>query len=422
MTPATIEPRDLIVRDAALLDGTGAEPSGRVDVLSREGRIAWIAPAGSKRVARRVAQLDGSGCTLLPGLTDAHVHLALLGPRGDHGDDPWVIHVLKVASVLSDVLDEGFTTIRDAGGLEPVWRRAVAEGYGRGPHILTAGSVLTQTGGHGDIRRPHEQRLSEPIPGLVAHHVVVDGADAVREAAREQLRRGADQIKVLASGGIVSPTDPLDSLQFSHDELRAAVEAADDYGTYVHAHCHTSPAIERAIDAGVRCVEHGSFLEPSTAARMADAGVALVPTLQALDKLRKHSDTWGLPPEKVAILDKVAKAADESVLLAREAGVTIGSGSDVVGPLQGRRGEEIVLKAKIIGAHEAIISATRTNAEIFGLGDEIGSIEKGKAADLVLVDGEPLDDVGLLADPGHVVGVVQGGAVVKDSAGRLGAP
>jgi imidazolonepropionase-like amidohydrolase len=419
MNPRPPEVHDLVIRGAALLDGTGAEPSGRVDVLLRDGRISWIAAAGTKRVAKRVAELDASGCMLLPGLTDAHIHSALIGPRGDHGDDPWVIHVLRVASVLSDVLDEGFTTIRDAGGLEPVWRRAVSEGFARGPRILTAASVLTQTGGHGDIRLQHQQRLPEAIPGLVARHVVVDGADAVREAAREQLRRGADQIKVLASGGIVSPTDPLESLQFSLDELQAAVEAAADYGTYVHAHCHTSPAIERAIDAGVRCVEHGSFLEPSTAARMAEAGVALVPTLQALDKLQKHSQAWGLPPEKVAILESVAKSADESVVLARDSGVTIGSGSDVVGPLQGRRGEEIVLKARLIGAHEAIISATRTNARIFGLQDDIGTVEKGKVADLILVDGEPLDDVALLADPGHVVGVVQGGALVKDGGGRL---
>lgn len=419
MNPTPRPVHDVVVRGAALLDGTGAEPSGRVDILLRDGRIASIADAGSRRVAKRVAEIDGSGCTVLPGLTDAHVHLALIGPKGDHGDDPWVIHVLRVASVLSDVLDEGFTTIRDAGGLEPVWRRAVAEGYGRGPKILTAGSVLTQTGGHGDVRRPHEHSTPESIPGLVAHHRVVDGADSVREAAREQLRRGATQIKVLASGGIVSPTDPLDSLQFSSEELRAAVEAASDYGTYVHAHCHTSPAIERAIDAGVRCIEHGSFLEPSTAARMAEAGVALVPTLQALDMLQKHSETWGLPPEKVAILESVAKAADESVKMAREAGVTIGSGSDVVGPLQGRRGEEIVLKSRLIGAHAAIISATRTNASIFGLEDEIGTVEKGKAADLVIVDGEPLDDIGLLADPDHIVAVIQDGAVVKDTGGRL---
>jgi imidazolonepropionase-like amidohydrolase len=410
---------DLVVRDAALLDGNGAEPSGRVDVLLREGRIHSISRTGTKRIGTRVAEVDASGCTLMPGLTDAHVHLALIGHRGDHGDDPWVIHVLRVASVLSETLDEGFTTIRDAGGLEPVWRRAVAEGYGRGPRILTSGSVLTQTGGHGDIRRPHEQRHPAPIAGLVAHHVIVDGADSVRKMAREQLRRGADQIKVLASGGIVSPTDPFDSLQFSPDELRAAVEAAEDFGTYVHAHCHTSPAIERAIDAGVRCIEHCSLLEASTAARMAQANVAMVPTLQAMDKLMAHTESWGLPEEKIALLSSVARSADESVLIARDAGVTIGSGSDVVGPLQGRRGEEIVLKAALIGPHEAIISATRTNAEIFGLQEDIGTVEEGKIADLVLVDGEPLGNVNLLADPDHLVVVLQGGAVVKDSGGRF---
>jgi imidazolonepropionase-like amidohydrolase len=419
MTAALPTVQDLVVRDAALLDATGAEPSGRVDVVVRAGRIDSIAKSGSLPVDGRLAEVDGAGCTLMPGLTDAHVHLALIGPNGDHGDDPWVIHVLRVAARLSEALDEGFTTIRDAGGLEPVWRRAVDEGYGRGPRILSSGSVLSQTGGHGDLRRPHQQHTPQSIPGLVAHHAVVDGPDEVRRMTREQLRRGATQVKLLTSGGIVSPTDPFDSLQFSVDEIRAAVEAAADFDTYVHAHCHTTPAIERAIDAGVRCIEHASILEPATAKRMADAGVAMVPTLQALDMLANYPERWSLNEEKVARLRSVSQSASESVVIARDAGVRIGSGSDVVGPWQGRRGEEIVIKAGLLGAHDAIISATRTNAEIFGLEKEIGTVEKGKLADLVLVDGEPLTDVSVLADPTRIVAVIKAGEVVKDSGGRL---
>jgi imidazolonepropionase-like amidohydrolase len=417
--PSPPDPRDLVIRDVAVLDCTGREPSGRQDVEVRDGRIARIARAGSIRALGAVRELDGTGCTLLPGLTDAHVHFALIGPRGDHGDEPLIHHVLRVAGYIEGALDEGFTTVRDAGGLEPAWAKAVAAGLIRGPRILPSGSILSQTGGHGDDRLAHEElHRGASIPGLVARHEIVDGPDAVRRATREQLRRGATQIKVLASGGIVSPTDPFDSIQLSEAEIAAAVEVARGWGTYVLAHCHTSPAIEVAVQAGVRSIEHGSVLEPETARRMAEQGVYLVPTLQTLHLLATHPERWSLQPEKAALLRTVADQAFASVRTAKAAGVAIGSGSDVVGPWQGRRGEEIVLKAELIGVHEAIISATRTNAHLFRLEDRIGTVEVGKDADLILVRGEPLDDVGLLADPADVPLVLQGGRIVKDADGR----
>ena len=411
---------DLVIRDVAVLDCTGRQPSGRQDVEVRGGRIARIAPAGSV-AANDVPEVDGSGCTLMPGLTDAHVHFALIGPRGDHGDDALVDHVVRVARVIDASLDEGFTTVRDAGGLEPAWARAVTRGLVRGPRILPSGSVLSQTGGHGDSRAAHEAvHGGTTIPGLIARHEIVDGPDEVRRAAREQLRRGATQVKLLASGGIVSPTDPFDSIQFSAAEIAAAVEVAASWHTYVLAHCHTSPAIDVAIEAGVRSIEHGSILTEATARRMAELGVFMVPTLQTLDMLAEHPDRWSLPPEKVARLRDVRDRCYESVRLANAMGVRIASGSDVVGPWQGRRGEEVVLKAPLIGVHEAIISATRTNAELFGLDGRIGTVEEGKDADLILVRGEPLDDVGLLADPSNVPVVIQAGVVVKDPEGRAG--
>jgi imidazolonepropionase-like amidohydrolase len=410
---------DLVVRDVAILDGTGREPSGRRDVEIRDGRIAAIRANGTSPSGSATRDVDGAGCTLLPGLTDAHVHFALIGSRGHHGDDPLIHHVLRVAGYIEGALDEGFTTVRDAGGLEPTWAKAVEAGLVRGPRILPSGSVLSQTGGHGDDRAAHDAlHRAASIPGLIAHSEIVDGPDEVRRAAREQLRRGATQIKLLASGGIVSPTDPFDSVQFSAAEIEAAVEVARGWHTYVLAHCHTSPAIDVAIEAGVRSIEHGSLLEPATAARMAELDVFLVPTLQTLEMLAAHPERWSLPPEKVALLRSVYEQCLESVRVAADAGVAIGSGSDVVGPWQGRRGEEIVLKARVLGAHEAIVSATRTNTELFGLEDRIGTVEVGKDADLVLVRGEPLDDVELLADPACLPVVVKAGAVVKDLDGR----
>ncbi len=195
---------------------------------------------------------------------------------------------------------------------------------------------------------------------------------------------------------------------------------ARSWGTYVMAHCHTSPAVEMALQAGVRSIEHGSLLEPETAARMAVAGAFMVPTLQTMEFFLAHRDLMDLPPEKLALAEDVAARAYESISIARDAGVKLGSGSDVVGPWQGRRGEELMYKARVLGAHEAIVSATRINAELFGLDAEIGTIESGKRADLLLVKGQPLDDIGLLAEPDNVTLVMQDGAVVKDIDGRLG--
>lgn len=419
MTGAPPYPGELVIRDVALLDCTGREPSGRRDVVVRDGKIASILDAGGQPRVSGMPEIDGTGTTLMPGLTDAHVHLALIGPSGDHGEEPPIAHVLGVARYIETALDEGFTTVRDAGGLEPTWAKIVEVGLIRGPRILPSGSVLSQTGGHGDLRAQHEAVHRESIPGLIARPVIVDGPDQVRRAAREQLRRGATQIKVFASGGILSPNDPFDSLQLSREEIAAAVEVASSWGTYVLAHCHTSPAVEIAIEAGVRSIEHASFLTPATAERMAEREVFLVPTLQALEMLASHPERFRVPTEKMPRLRSIADRASESVRTASVAGVVVGSGSDVIGPHQGRRGEEIVLKAPLVGTHEAILSATRRNAELFGMADRIGTVEVDKEADLILVDGEPLDDVELLADPGAIPVVVKGGIVVKDEAGRM---
>jgi len=416
MTPPTSS--RIVIRDVSVIDATGREPQGRTDVLVEGGRIASVGAVGE--LAADVPVVDGAGTALLPGLTDAHVHFALIGTRGDHGTDTWITHVLKVAAFVEGAVQEGFTTVRDAGGLEPAWAAAVAAGTLAGPRILPAGSAISQTGGHADDRQRHEAlHHGHTIPGLVAAHEIADGVDEVRRAAREQLRRGATQIKLMASGGIISPTDPLDSLQLSVAEIAVAVEVARSWGTYVMAHCHTTPAVEMALDAGVRSIEHGSRLEPETARRMAAEGAFMVPTLQTMESFVAHPDRMGLEPEKLALISSFIQEAYHSVEVARDAGVKLASGSDVVGPWQGRRGEELVYKARILGAHGAIISATRTNAELFMLDDEIGTIEPGKRADLVLVKGQPLDDIELVADPDNVTVVLQGGIVVKDGEGRV---
>ncbi|MDE3096731.1 MAG: amidohydrolase family protein [Chloroflexota bacterium] len=402
----------LLLDNLTLIDGTGRDPQPGMAVRVDEEEIAAIGPSGSFRAGDGARAIDCGGMTLMPGLTDAHVHFGLTDDAEHTEPDSYVGYVLRVVENIRIALDEGFTTVRDAGGLDPAYALAVAAGQIPGPRILPSGSFLTQTGGHGDHRPRWDDALRRSIPGLVAHEEICDGADAVRRAARLQLRRGATQVKLMASGGVMSPTDPIESLQFTVEEMRAAVEEAAAAGTYVLAHCHTAGAVQRALDAGVRSVEHGSMLDEPTARRLASAGAYLVPTLAIVEILARFAT---LPDFARTKLDLVRGAARDSLALARAAGVALGSGSDLLGPRQHRRAGEIVEKAKHLGAMAAIVSATKTNAALFRMEDRIGTVEEGKGADLVLVAGDPLADIGLLADADNVRLVVQRGAVVKDS-------
>lgn len=406
----------LAIRNAELLDCTGNDPRAGIDVAVSGSVISAIG-AGVGSSPDQV--MDASGLTLMPGLTDAHVHMGLVDPAGGIGDLPWIDYVFTVRRVIENTLWEGFTTVRDAGGLDPRWARLVEHGVIDGPKILPSGSVLSQTGGHGDLRPAHH--LAHPqgsIPGLSATPEIVDGVDQVRRAAREQLRKGATQIKIFSSGGVLSPTDPFDSLQFSYEELRAAVEAAADWHTYVLAHCHTSDAIRRAVSAGIRSIEHASILDEDAARRIVDAEAFAVVTLAVKYDLLADPETARLTPSQLTKLQAVESAVHDSIRIMGETGVKVGSGSDIVGPLQDRRGRELANKAKFMTPADTIATATTSNAELFYLQDRIGTVEVGKDADLILVEGQPLDEIEILAEPDRIVAVIKGGRIYKDIQGR----
>ena len=405
----------LVVRGARVVDGTGRDPVGDRDVIVEDGRIAAIQASGAPLHADIV--VDAAGATLLPGLTDAHVHLGLAGaPTKPQGEGTLVDYALLVQALIERALHEGFTTVRDAGGLDPAWARAVAAGRIRGPRILPSGSFITQTGGHGDMRAAHEAAHGfVSIPGLVANPEVVDGVDAVRRAAREQLRRGATQIKLFVSGGVMSPTDPLESIQFTVEEIAAAVQVARSWGTYVLVHAHTSPAMRNAIAAGARSIEHASILDEETVGRIRAAGAFVVPTLLVITRLPP------LGPAETAKAALVANASRASLGLAHATGIPLGSGSDLTGAEQVGRAGEIVEKAREIGPMAALVSATRVNAELFGLADRIGTVEAGKDADLILVRGDPLERIETIAEPDGILLVMQRGAIVRDDEGRADA-
>ncbi len=405
-----------VLCEALVVTATGA-PAFEGCVVVEEGRILDVlegaAPAGLH--GERTLRLGGR--TLLPGLIDAHVHAAAVD--ADIAGQARRRHESEVAllagSQLGAMLRRGFTTVRDAGGADAGFKRAIEQGAIAGPRLLVSGRPLSQTGGHGDQRGAGEQACAGgagPHVGMV--HVIADGPEQVRLAAREELRRGADQIKVMAGGGVVSPTDRLESVQYSPEELSAAVAAASAAGTYVLAHAYTPAAIEACVRAGVRSVEHGNLLDGPTARLMAERGTYLVPTLVTYERLREEGERHSISRESLEKLELVVEAGSRSLELALGAGVRIGSGSDLLGPMQRHQGEEIAIAARALGAMGAIVATTRTNAELLGLEGEIGTIEAGKRADLVVSDQNALDDPGVLGRPGGVALVMLGGRVVLD--------
>jgi len=403
----------LLLHNATLIDGTGADPRSGVSIAVEDGRIVRLGAAASVKAEAGATVIDCSGRFLLPGLTDAHVHFAATEADG-RVTRPLAAFSLKVAAFIEAALDEGFTTVRDAGGLDPAWAQVVGRGLLRGPRILPSASFLSQTGGHGDWRQPHMDTMEAGVAGLVAGPVIVDGPDEVRRATRDQLRRGATQIKVMASGGAASPTDPIDATQFTVEELRAAVEEAAVRSTYVLAHAYHPKSIAQCMDAGVRSIEHGNLLDEETAARMAKEGTFLVPTLVTYEVLSERGEELGMARSSVEKIRYVRKSGEESVRIAMAAGVRIGSGSDLLGAPMSEKARELELQERVMGEMGAIVAATRTNAELFGMSDRIGTVEQGKEADLIVVDGDPLADIGVLADRERVRVVVKGGVVVKD--------
>ena len=399
------------LRGATLIDGTGRDPRPDVVVVDNE-RISAV-ETGSPNGASRDEVVDLDGLTLLPGLIDAHSHFGIVSVTGEASPAETAARIFRNCELA---LDAGFTTVRDVGGIDGGVAAAVAAGLIKGPRILPSGPILSQRGGHGDHSSPwslHHDH-SQGVPGLSQLGVVCDGPDEVRIAARDVLRRGATQVKVCVSGGVVSLTDRLEDTQFTVEELMAAVAEADARDTYVTAHAHNTRGIRNGLEAGVACFEHGTFLDADTAAAMAEAGAYLVPTFAVARVFAEKAKDWGIPDEVVPRMNGVEEAMARSLKIARDAGVVMGLGSDLLGPEQDRRGLELVIRAELGDAMEAIVAATSTNATILRRAADVGAVEVGKVADLIAVDGDPLGDPKLFDDPARIVVVMQGGRIVKD--------
>jgi imidazolonepropionase-like amidohydrolase len=417
-TPAGDRPRT-VFRNCTLLDCTGADPVPHSSVSVEGERIAAVGRGADVAAARDARVIDCDGGTLMAGLTDAHIHAAIIETEAQKAlkESP-ATFALRVKEVLEQTLQAGFTTVRDAFGLDWGFAQATARGYVNGPRILFVGSCLTQTGGHGDWREPYMLQNPFPgVPGLVAAPRICDSPDEMRRAAREMLRTGAHGIKLMAGGGCMSPTDEIEHTQFTVEEMAAACYEARTVGKIALAHVYTPQGIRNAVEAGVRSIEHGNFLDEEAAACVKAAGAFFVPTLTTYFLISAHGAAENIPQRMV---DKINKAKDrglESLQVARAAGLKICSGSDVLGAMQPFKSMEVGLKARVLGNHEAILSATRTNAELFGMADEIGTVDVGKRADLIVVRGQPLDDIAVLQDPARIALVMRDGCIRKDLTG-----
>ena len=358
--------------------------------------------------------VDGRGLFALPGLIDCHVHVTSLSADewADSGH-PASYVAAHATRALAAMVRRGFTTVRDAGGADAGLARALDEGVIEGPRLFSCGKALSQSGGHADLR-PLGRELWDPHPDVPGIGRIVDGADAVALAVREQARRGASFVKLMLSGGVTSPTDRMDGLQFSDAEVRAAVEEADRLGLYCAGHAYTGDAVRRAVQLGVRTIEHGNLIGATEAELMAATGSFYVPTLATYAVLGARGPELGLPAESLAKLAAVADRGADALSLAHEAGVRVALGTDLLGPLAAEQPLEFELRARVQPSWDVLASATLVGADLLGETGRLGVLAPGAAADLLLCRADPGADVRVLADPERSLAlVVSRGQVVR---------
>ncbi|WP_415977282.1 amidohydrolase family protein [Rhodococcus sp. 077-4] len=361
-------------------------------------------------------QIDAAGRVVSPGFIDAHVHL--LGYESDLGvpgkESPLYV-AARAADLMTAMLRRGFTTVRDVGGADHGLVRAVEEGYLLGPRIFHGGPALSQTGGHGDFRSGGEVCAHQMSTVLPTIGLVCDGVPAVRQAVRNEIRRGARHIKLMLGGGIASPTDRIDSSQFSDEEIRAAVEEADNANIYVTGHAYTPRSIARALALGVRCIEHGTLMDDETARIFVKHNAFLVPTLAIGALLASEESTqFGVPEESRRKASQIRAAGTEMLRIARAHGVQTVFGTDFIGPMHQFQSREFAIRAEVLSALEILQSATVTAAKLLGQEEQLGRVANGYLADVLILNVDPLSDISALAEPERAIGtVISRGCVVQ---------
>ena len=406
----------IIFENSVVFDGINEELIEGVSVIVEADRIKEITT--DTTAFADAYRIDCAGRILMPGLIDAHMH-AYTPTFSIHNNDriPPALMACHAAKILEGMLSRGFTSVRDAGGGDIGLSLAIDQGLIKGPRFFYSGKAISQTGGHGDTRSADhvEPCACSGYSGTLS--VLADGPDEMRKAVREELRKGAHQIKLLVSGGVVSPNDPIDMQQHTEEEIRVAVYEASTRNTYVMAHCHTDKGARRCVEYGVRSIEHGSDISESTATLIADNGVFVVPTLTVMDVIQKNGEELGLPSASLSKLQGLYERALCSIEICSRAGVKVGLGADLLGhqyhPLQGR---ELLLRGEVNTPIEVLRSATSVNAELLQKSGELGCIAPDAYADILILNGDPLKDLSLFQHADKNIPVImKGGTLVRNT-------
>lgn len=403
-----------------LIDGAGGPPvPGGAVLIGDQGTIEWVGrSADVPALPDQVRRVDVNGAALLPGFTDTHVHILAPGGGGvnplGNATIPASFHVLRAAGNLRATLHAGVTTVRDLGGADLGVKLAVDEGLVEGPRMRIAIALIGPTGGHGDSTFPSGLTLN----GINRMSAVADGEDECRKTARTLIRAGADWIKVASTGGVWSPADQPDDEGLAEAEIRAVVEVARRHGNRkVASHAQGQDGIANAVRAGVASIEHGYQIDERTIDDMLRRGTYLVPTLTTATREPDPAQALPVSYEKKMRWIEIAR---DHLPAAIKAGVNVALGTDCGVADHGRNLTELARLVEFgMTPMQAIVAGTRNAAELLGMSDEIGSLEPGKRADVVVADGDPLTDIHALADPDRVVMVVKDGRVYKDTLGLV---
>ena len=403
-----------LFRNACLFNGLDAECADGIDVLVEDGLIREVSDRPLQSAAAQV--IDVHGRTLMPGLIDAHVHVYASDVNVQrmeaHGEAYRAAHAIRM---LGHALACGFTTVRDVGGGDFGLAQALAAGLVRGPRFLYAGRILSMTGGHGDFRGSHEAEAACACAAMNSICRVADGTDEVIHAARDELRRGAHCIKIMASGGVASPTDPIWMNQYREDEIRAVVEETNQRRTYTAAHCHPATSIRRCVQYGVRSIEHGTLIDSKTAQYVASMDAFIVPTMVIIFSLMENGQRLGFPPASQSKVENVFQHALQGMDHMRQAGVKIAFGTDLLGALYLEQCREFTLRREVFTPLEILRQATSTAADLLLQAGKLGCVSAGAHADLLVVEGNPLEDIALLAADGRNLRVImRAGELIKN--------
>jgi imidazolonepropionase-like amidohydrolase len=407
----------ILFTNMSLLDPRWDEARGGYQVLVEGEHIKEVSAAPIK--AANATVVDCGRRTLMPGLIDSHVHVVLSEVNLRNLESvPLTLMTARAADLMRGMIDRGFTTVRDTGGADWGLKTAVEIGLLPGPRLFISARAIGPTGGHSDSRRRTD--TGAPSCGccnaMVHAMAVANGPDEVRKTVREQMRQGADQIKIMCSGGVASPYDPLDSLQFSEAEIAAATDEAKNFGRYVLAHAYTPEAITRAVSNGVRTIEHGNLIDDASARLLKSKGGYMVANLVTYFVMKERAAQFGMTPDMLAKNDLVLDGAVRSLEICKAAGVPVGFGTDLLGPLQVEQSQEFMYRARVLKPLEIIRQATVVGAEILRHEGKLGVVEPGAFADLIVVDGDPLKKLELFLDQGaHLPVIMKAGKFHKNA-------